>query len=250
LKPAEFLRLLQAASELPKTSQPTVTAFQSTFRRLVDEGKDVLCITLASKLSGTFNAARLAADSVGPERIRVVDSGVTAMALGLIVNESATAARSGANLDSVMAVAAEAVERVNLFAALETLDYVHKGGRIGKAAHFVGSALAIKPIVTVRDGEVLPVERTRTWRKALTRLAELTEALGPLEALIVGHAGNPADAQELRERLKHLVPPERLFIAEVGPVLTTYAGPGAVATGVLVARDGNARSSTLEMVGT
>jgi DegV family protein with EDD domain len=249
LSPGEFLQRLQSIAELPKTSQPAVSAFEAVFRRLVDEGNDVICVTISARLSGTHNAARLAAEAVDPQRIRVVDSGSTAMSQGLVVLETADCAQHGADLDRVRAVAIDTASRSNLLAALETLDYVHKGGRIGKAAHLVGSMLAIKPIVTVRDGEVHPVERTRTWRKALTRVVELTEAFGPLDRLIIGHAGNPSDAAELKNRLGHLVRPDRLLIAEAGPVLITYAGPGAVATGALRTSDRNVRSSTLEASG-
>jgi DegV family protein with EDD domain len=249
ITPAEFLRRLQISEELPKTSQPPVTTFESVFRPLVDSGHDVVCITIASGLSGTFNAARLAAEAVDPDRVRVVDSKGVAMQTGVVVIEAASAAQAAEDLESILGVVEDAVSRSHLFAALHTLDYVHKGGRIGKASHLIGSFLDIKPILSVRDGEVIPAERSRSWRKALTRLVELTEALGPLDTLIIGHTGNPDEANEVRQRLCHLVPEDRLFIAEAGPVLTTYSGPGAVATGALVARERNVRSSTLETAG-
>lgn len=249
MAPAEFLERLQSAADLPKTSQPPVSAFESAFRRLVDAGNDVVCVTISAKLSGTHNAARLAAEAIDPDRIRIVDSGATAMSQGIVVLEGADIAQQGGDLEHVHDAVVDSVARSNLFAALETLDYVYKGGRIGKAAHLVGSVLAIKPILTIRDGEVVPVERARSWRKALTRLGELTEALEPLDRLIIGHAGNPTDAEALKQRLGHLVPADRLLVVEAGPVLITYAGPGAVATGGLVSGDRNVRSSTLELSG-
>jgi DegV family protein with EDD domain len=248
LTPAAFLARLTTTSELPKTSQPPVAAFETVFRELTDAGHDVACITIAANLSGTHNAARLAAESVAPDRVRVIDCGGTAMHQGIVVLEACDAARGDASLDRVVEAARGAVARAQMFVVLDTLDYVYRGGRIGKASHLVGSMLAIKPILTLRDGEVLPVERARTWRKAVNRLVELTEALAPVERLLIGHAGNPSDAAELRRRLEHLVPSDRLLIAEAGPVLLTYAGPGGIATAVL-RNDRSGGSATLRVSG-
>lgn len=249
LSPTAFLRRLTTEVELPKTSQPTVAAFGTIFTRLIDAGNDVVCITIASKLSGTHNAARLAADGLLNDRIRVLDSGATAMQQGIVVLESAAAANAGESLAGVCRIAEETIARTTFLVALDTLDFVYRGGRIGKAAHLMGSVLSIKPLLTVRDGEVLPVERARTWKKALTRLVELTEASAPIDRLLIGHAGNPSDAADLKRRLAHLVPADRLLIAEAGPVLLTYSGPGAIATAVLKSADRNGRSSTLDAAG-
>jgi DegV family protein with EDD domain len=249
LSPAAFLQRLTTSAELPKTSQPTVAAFDSAFRRLVESDHDVLCITIASKLSGTHNAARLAAEAVPSDRIRVLDSGATAMQQGIVILEAIDAVEAGGSLEQVRHAAVDAIARTQFLVALDTLDYVYRGGRIGKAAHLMGSVLAIKPLLTFRDGEVQPLERARTWRKALTRLVELAEAAAPIDRLLIGHAGNASDALELKRRLEHLVPPDKLLIAEAGPVLLTYSGPGAVAVAALRSNDRNGRSSTLEPTG-
>ncbi|MGH2561793.1 MAG: DegV family protein [Thermomicrobiales bacterium] len=227
LSAAEFLAKLVTSSELPKTSQPPTTAFESIFREEVDAGRQVVCLTIASRLSGTFNSARLAAEAVAPDRIHVVDSGTVTMHLGWGAVVAATEG-AGADADQVIAAARGAIARGHLYALLETLEYVYRGGRIGKAAQVFGSVLAIKPILTVRDGEVTPLERVRTWRKALDRMAELARGHAPLDSLAILHAGNPTDAAALADRLSDLVPPERLVTAEAGPVISTYAGPGAV----------------------
>ncbi|MGI8477302.1 MAG: DegV family protein [Thermomicrobiales bacterium] len=226
--PAEFLTRLKAAKDLPKTSQPPVTAFEAEFRRAIEADADVVCITVGSKLSGTFNAARLAAETVDPARIQVIDSGTSAMQLGMIAISAARAAAADAPLADVVETALSARDRSRIFVVLDTLEYVHKGGRIGKASQLVGSVLSIKPILTLRDGEVLPLERVRTWRKALDRMVELAREMAPLEFVALMHAGNPADAAALAQRLADLVPADAMIVTEAGPVLTTYAGPGAV----------------------
>lgn len=226
--PAEFLTRLKAATDLPRTSQPPVTAFEAEFRRAIEADDDVVCITVGSKLSGTFNAARLAAEMVDPVRIQVIDSGTSAMQLGMIAISAARATAEDAPLADVVETALSARDRSRIFVVLDTLEYVHKGGRIGKASQLVGSVLSIKPILTMRDGEVLPLERVRTWRKALDRMVELAREMAPLEFVAVMHAGNPADAAALARRLADLVPADAMIVTEAGPVLTTYAGPGAV----------------------
>ena len=228
LSPAAFLDELRAAPELPKTSQPPTTAFAEAFRRELDAGRDVLCVTIAGALSGTFNAARLAADDAGADRVRVLDSATVTMHLGWGALAAARAAAAGADLAATHAAATDALARAHLYAVLDTLDYVYKGGRIGRASALVGSMLSIKPILSVRNGEVVPVERVRTWRKALDRVVELTRGHAPLAELAILHVGNPGDAQSLADRLTDLVPGHPPLLTEAGPVIATYAGPGAV----------------------
>jgi DegV family protein with EDD domain len=228
LSQAEFLDRLKTSTELPKTSQPSVVQFENAFRAAVDENHDVVCLTIASKLSGTFNSARLASEAVNPARIHVIDSQTVSMALGWAVILAAREAGKGATADEVIAIASETLKRSHLYAVLETLDYVQRGGRIGRASHLIGSMLSIKPILTIREGEVTPLERVRTWNKALDRIAEIARSHEPLEALAIAHAGNPDDAQRLAGELRDLVRTENFVIADVGPVIATYAGPGAV----------------------
>ena len=236
LDPDGFLRLLTSMPGLPQTSQPPSTAFEQAFRKAVDAGHDVVCLTIASRLSGTYNSARLAAEAVDASRIRIIDSGTLTMHLGWSAIAAARAARDGAAADDVASIALATLQRARLYALLETLDYLYRGGRIGRAAQLVGSMLSIKPILTVQDGEVVPLERVRTWRKAIERLGELTRQDAPLESLAIMHVGNPAAAQELADRLADLLPSDRLLITQAGPVIATYAGPGAVGAVPLLAR--------------
>lgn len=231
LSGAEFFRQLAHESDLPKTSQPSIPTFEAVFREALDAGQDVVCITVASQLSGTFNSARLAAESVDASRIRVVDSGTTTMGLGWITVAAARAAAAGADLEAVVTEATSAIQRTDLFALLQTLDYVFKGGRIGRASHLVGSALGIKPIISIDHGVVTPLERVRTWKKALNRLPELVTR-APSDVWI-GHAENVADANRLRDEMLQRYPSANVVLDYCGSTIGVYAGPGAVAIAAL-----------------
>jgi DegV family protein with EDD domain len=230
ITPARFLDELRTSSDSPSTSQPAVTDFEAVFRTAVDAGNDVACFTIASPLSGTHNSARLAAEAIDPagSRIRVVDTGTVSAHTGLAALEAAKAAESGGDLDGVIAAAGSLLARSQIYVVLDTLEYLQRGGRIGKAQALVGSLFSIKPILTIQEGTVVPLERVRTWRKALDRIVELGRAKAPLEALAVYHAGNPADADDVAGRLADLVPPDRVLRGEIGPVVATYGGPGLV----------------------
>lgn len=236
LTSAPFLARLTGGGPLPKTSQPPPARFEETFRTALAGGRDVLCLTLSADLSGTLNSARLAAEAIGGDRIRVIDSRSVSIGGGFPAIAAARAARDGATLEQATALVEAMIPRVTLYAALDTLEFLHKGGRIGRASALVGSLLSIKPIIQIRDGHVQPVERVRTWRRAMDRLGALTEALAPLEHVGVMHVGNPTDAGRLAERLAPIAPGGDVLIGELGPVVATYGGPGLV--GVVTVRAG------------
>ncbi|MBA2755144.1 MAG: DegV family protein [Chloroflexia bacterium] len=225
---AEFAARLRRSAELPKTSQPPVAAFGDVFRDILDSGSDIVCVTITGGLSGTSNAARLAAEGLDPDRIRVIDSGSASMATGWCAVVAAERASAGAGLAEVASAAEDAVLRYRLFAALETLEYLHKGGRIGRASQMLGTMLSIKPILRIAGGEVQPVERVRTWKKAIHRMAALCEANGPFERLIVLHVGNEPDATRLAAMVGPVVTGGLVHVGTMGPVIGTYAGPGAI----------------------
>ena len=249
LDAARFLAELGASTVLPKTSQPPVAAFEEAFHSALEDGNDVVCVTIGSGLSGTYNAARLAAEAVDGERIRVMESATVSMRTGLAVIEGAAAAQGGADAAAVSAAVESALTRSNLFAVLESLEYLHRGGRIGRASHMVGSLLSIKPILTVRDNEVVPVERVRTWRKALERIAQIARDQGRLARLVVLHVGNPGDAAVLASQLAELVPESTPIVGEIGPVVATYAGPGAVGIVTLTAPNQSTAFGTSQFPG-
>lgn len=231
LTPTAFLSKLQGSAALPKTSQPPVTAFESVFREAIERDRDVVCITISSDLSGTLNAARLAADATDPDRIHIVDSRATTMQEGWVVVEAARKAKDGADAAAVAETARNAIPRTRLYAVLRTLDYVHKGGRIGKAQQLVGSALAIKPILGFVDGVLVPVERVRTWKKAVARITALVTPT-PTDIAVL-HSDNIEDAQRVAADLQRLYPRATIGISYAGATISTYAGPGALGVAVL-----------------
>lgn len=224
-------RLRSSGSKLPSTAQPTVEQFRNAFQAGLDKGLDVLCITISSGLSGTINSARLAAEQLGSDRIRIVDSRVATMQQGWLVVETARAIQGGATLDEAEQVALATIPKVFCFAVLQTLDYVYKGGRIGRASHMVGSALGIKPVVGF-DHVLVPFERVRTWKKALAKTLDLASSRGePLDIAIL-HADNLPDAQMAERELRKRFPDANIIIDWCGPTVSTYAGPGAI--GVMI----------------
>jgi DegV family protein with EDD domain len=228
ITPPQFLDRMRAGGDLPKTSQPASSKFAADFERALAAGRDVVCVTISSELSGTYNAARLAAEQVDDARIRVIDSRAATMQLGWIVVEAARAAQEGGALQSVVDRATAAMPRAHLFAILQTLDYVYKGGRIGKAQQVLGSALAIKPVLGVIDGVVTPIERIRTWKKALGRATELAATTGTPSDIAVLHADNLADAEATAAALRQRFPDATIVVDWAGSTITTYAGPGAI----------------------
>ncbi len=228
LSPEQYVERLRSADKLPSTAQPTVEQFQTAYKKGLDAGMDVLCVTISSGLSGTFNSASLAAEQLDPERIRVVDSLSATMALGWVVVEAARAAQGGASLSETVHVAEKNRGKVHFYALLQTLDYVYKGGRIGRASHMVGSALGIKPILSLEDGTVLPVERVRTWKKALMRMIEIASSQGKLLDVAILHTDNLPEAQKAVDELKNRFPDANYEIVFAGTTIATYAGPGAV----------------------
>lgn len=233
LNTEQFIERLKTSEVLPTTSQPTVSEFVAAFQDVIDEGRDVVCVTIGSKLSGTWSAATTAAEQVDPDRITVVDSGATTMQLGWPVVHGARAAADGADRATVASAVNDAIPRSNLFCILKTLDYVYKGGRIGKASQIFGSALNIKPVISFRDGVVVPIERVRTWKKALRRIVQMVQDEGELSDIIVVYNDNREDADELLAQLREMYPDANVMLGHAGAVISTHAGPGAIAIATL-----------------
>ncbi|EHR49954.1 EDD domain protein, DegV family [Saccharomonospora marina XMU15] len=220
------------------TSRPTPAEFASVFREALTDGADtVVSVHLSKKLSGTWEAAVLAAQEVGPERVRVVDSRSTAMGLGFAVLHAATAAASGAEGHAVEAAATSAASRSETLFVVETLEYLRRGGRIGHAAALLGTALAMKPVLRMQEGEIRPLEKVRTMNRAMTRLVDLAvQAAGEEEVeLAVHHLASPERAAELATRLEERLPRSRgCVVSELGAVVGAHTGPGVL--GVVVQR--------------
>lgn len=232
--PGAFYERMKASPILPRTSQPSVELFQRAYEQLAREGHDVVSIHLSSKLSGTLNAASVAREVVAHTvHVDLIDSYNVSLGLGLIVLEAAAAAKAGATLAEVVAVARRAMDRTSVVVVVDTLEYLQKGGRIGRARSLLGSVLSIKPLLNVVDGEVAPFERVRTRRKALERIYELATGMPRAKAMFVACGGNDADAEEMIERLRPMLPHTELRLAQLGPVVGVYTGPNAVGIAAL-----------------
>lgn len=229
----QFLERLVRSSALPTTSQPAVGDFEETYRRLTADGATVVSIHVSSSLSGTYGAAVLAAQNVGAgDAVRVIDSRSASLALALLPIAAGRLVRDGADADAVVAEIESTIPRLRLIFTVDTLDFLQRGGRIGRAQALLGSLLSVKPILGLEEGVVVPVRRERTRARALDALVALAADLGPLEALGVIHVGVPQDAATLRERLAAAVTPPMdgaaILTAEIGPVVATHVGPGGL----------------------
>jgi DegV family protein with EDD domain len=222
-----------------QTSRPTPAEFIACYRAAFDAGADeVVSVHLSRELSGTWDSARLAAEEFGP-RVQVVDSRSTGMGLGFAVLAAAEAAQVGAPGDEVAAAAEAVAARCRLFFSVETLDRLRRGGRIGAAAALVGTALAVKPLLHVAQGRIVPLEKVRTTARAAQRLVELAVKAagdGPVD-LAVHHLAAASRAEEVAARLRERLPNvARLLVSEVGAVIGAHVGPGLL--GVVVVPKG------------
>ena len=231
--PKEFYTRLKTAKVMPSTSQATPAKMQAIFQSLVDQGMDVLGMFISSKLSGTMQSAMQAKDMMGSagEKVTLVDSQCTSMALGFQVLAAARAMDAGASLQECAAIAEKAHEKAGLFFAVDTLEFLHRGGRIGGAQRFIGSALNLKPILALKDGRVEGVERIRTKGKAQDRILELVSEKVKGKSnirLATVHANAAEDAKILLDRAAQALNPSETFVTDLSPVVGTHAGPGTV----------------------
>ncbi len=229
----EFYKKLADGGRLPSTSQPTTADFQTIYQEHLERGDDVVSIHVSGKLSGTINSAQQAKAALGnPEGIQIVDSLLASIPLGLAALEAATIAQDGSTAVQVAEQVRQGLGRHSCYFLVDTLEYLQKGGRIGKASAFLGSILSVKPILTIVDGEAHPVERPRSRAKGLSRLQVLVRELGPVERLAVAHSTTPEEAQELGRNLEGMVPAQEIMFTRFGATLGTYLGPGALGVGV------------------
>lgn len=237
--PDRFYELLQTLPDLPTTSQPSAADFAEVYDRLLDEGHQVVSIHVSSILSGTYNSACQGREMTkDPSRIEVMDSLLAGGALGLLAIEAARLAQHSDDCHEVAGQAADLVRRHQGYVMVDTLKYLAKGGRIGKAQAFMGGALQFKPILSVRDGAVHPEERPRTKRKALDRLGSLVRSLEPVSRLHISYTTSADDARAVRGALADLVNPDSIVESRFGPVLGTHLGPGAIGVAVTRGVDG------------
>ena len=230
ITPDEFYERLATARELPTTSQASPGRFKEVYDELGRDADGIVSIHISARISGTCNSARqgaLATSAGCP--VEVIDSGQASMGLGLVVLAAAEAAMRGAGQSEVISTALTAASRAQCLCLFETLEYLRRGGRIGKAQALLGSALKIKPMIIVRDGEVHPLGRARTFPRALARMKETVREFAPIESLAVMYSTTPEVAAEVADDLKELLPAgSEPHITRFGPALGVYAGPGAL----------------------
>ena len=224
----EFWRRLADSDVLPETSAPSAGAFEAAFRRQIADGATgIICINLSSKLSATMQSAQVAAQAVQPDcPVVVIDSLMVSMGLGSLCLTAARRAADGDSLESIVANVTDRRNRSKLYGTLDTLEFLKKGGRVGNARALLGSMLAIKPVLEVRDGEVEEAGKVRTRSKALRLLVDRVKQ-GPIENLAVLH-GNAPDLNELLDLLEPLAPQDEIVVGQIGPVIGTHAGPRVI----------------------
>ena len=222
---------LAESDTLPTTSQVTVHAFEELFRKLLDDGFDVLALNMSSGLSATVQSALQAKEKVNSDRVVVIDTKLVSMALGFQVLETARAADSGASLEECVGIATKAYDNIGVFFTVDTLEYLHKGGRIGGAKRLLASALNVKPVMEVQEGKLELVESVISQKKAIARMITLVEKhiQGKEKVrLSVFHAGIPETAQALLDKLIEEYKPQESILTEVSPVIGAHTGPGTI----------------------
>jgi DegV family protein with EDD domain len=233
-----FYERLRSDPELPATSQPSIGDFLAVWEPLIEAGSDVVSIHLAGGISGTCEAARqahglLAERGLG-ERVEVIDSETACGGMGLLVLAASAAARSGSEKAAVAARVRDAQKVLRIWFCLDTLEYLRRGGRIGKAQAWLGGTLRIKPILSL-EYEIVPVERVRTAGRAFERMVRYAQELHDAgsDGWVVQHIQAPEQAQRLIDRCREIFDSEPVFTSEVGPVIGTYTGPGLIGVGAL-----------------
>jgi DegV family protein with EDD domain len=231
ITPADFYRRLPSATTHPTTSQPSAGRFAETYSALLRDHDSIVSVHISEKLSGTYASARQGADLTDPSRVHVIDSELASMSLGLLTLAASQLAAQGADAKAIETKVLAMRDQVQTYFSVATLEFLRRGGRIGRASALLGSVLQVKPVLCIRDGLVTPLERVRTFDRALNRVIELVRAVdrGRGVCAIVGHA----DAEDAAERVARELEPiaETLMIQPLGPVVGAHAGPGVVGVG-------------------
>lgn len=235
LTPDEFWRRC-TTGDLPETAAPSPGAFRQAFQQAADEGAEAIaCLTLSGGVSATYQSARAGAEGFDAVPVEVVDTRSLTMGQGLIVLAAAEDAAAGASLDQVVAATAERIGRTYMFGAIDTLDHLKRGGRIGGAQALLGSLLSIKPVVQLSEGVVAEESKQRTRSRSLEHLASKARAAAPLEWLAVCNGAAP-DVDQVIGRLKEVEVEHPMFIVDLGAVVGAHAGPGTIGVCYMVAR--------------
>lgn len=230
IRPDEFYDQLARPGASASTSQPSPAAFSEVYGRLLKDHDEVISIHISSRLSGTFAAAVQGAAEAGADRVHVVDSELVSMPLALSVLAAAGMAETGQTSGEILSRLDQIRQAMKVYFMVATLEHLRRGGRIGAASALVGSVLQVKPVLTIAEGQVAPLERVRTQDRALRRVIELATAGGGPVCAIVGHAAAEDGAARIAEALEPAA--DTLVVAPLGPVVGAHAGPGTVGVGL------------------
>jgi DegV family protein with EDD domain len=235
ISPDLFYERLQKAKDLPTTSAPSVGDFLQTYREVLKETNEIVSIHLSSKLSATYSNACQAAAQLNDEgaRIDVVDSKVISLGMLFLARASAKAAAAGATVDAIKKMIEGMIPRTHIYVLLDTLEYVRRGGRIGRARAFIGTMMRVKPVLSIRDGEVHPEERVRTRVHALDRVFQMATSFPEIEEIGVAYSTNAAEAEGMRRRLQEALGDKKVEVTRLGPVIGVHGGPGVLGIGIL-----------------
>jgi len=233
IEPSAFYQRLQSAKVMPTTSQPSAGEFVDFFRQAAADAKAdaVVGVFLSAALSGTVASAEAARGMLSDLHVEVVDSRSTSMGLGFQVMAAAEVAQAGGSVEEVVNLAKQLRYRVHVLFVVDTLEFLHRGGRIGGARRLMGTALKVKPLLGLEDGQVEALEQVRTKRKALARMLEVAEERcghQPAVGAAIIHADCQAECADLREEVLALLQPREIYVSEVSPVIGTHTGPGTL----------------------
>ena len=240
LMPDTFYDKLINGDVLPTTSQPSVGEFIDVYERLGSDADGIVSVHVSEKLSGTMNSARLASQQANADcPIEVVDTFQVSMGVGICAMEAAEVANSDGDMNQVILAARNAVTRSQCFFMLETLEFLQKGGRIGKAQALIGNLLKIRPMLILQEGEVHPLGRERTRRKGIAKLVDTVAELTPISGLAVMYSTGPDEAQTLAQNVsKFMIEGREPMMLQIGPVIGTYAGPDTLGIALISAKSG------------
>ncbi len=239
--PDAFYDRLSTAKTMPSTSQPTVKAFADAFEKLHTEGYEILTVVISSALSGTLDSATQAKNMLPDAKIELVDSQHTSLPLAYMAFSAARAAQNGGSLAECKQLTETIRDHAEVFFAVDTLEFLHRGGRIGGASRFLGTALGLKPILKLVEGKVEAIEKVRTSKRAHAKLVDLlkehVDGQSPINMMGVVNAVNKDSADKLMAEIKENFSPNEVMMADLSPVLGTHTGPGTVGVAIVAGVD-------------
>ena len=229
LSNTDFFNRLNSDANHPSTSQPSPDAFVQAYEKLLKKDFEILSVHVSAKLSGTINSAEQAIKMLDTKKIKIVDTGTASMAQGLTAMSAARAVKSAKSLEELEKIAIDTATKTKVFVAMDTMEFLRRGGRIGKAKAMLGSILNIKPIITTVDGEIVPHSRARTIKKAISTMIKDMGDINSVSEIAILHGNVPETANEIVEQIDSENLDQPITVTGIGPVVGTHAGPGCIA---------------------